>query len=178
MKTPTDDVLTPLDSFSNCHEGIVGRMRVFGELPALQEAALRARNVARQALELMDEAVPKHHADEENELFAAVLRSACPGAEREDVSSLVSQLTREHREIESRWKMLRPDFVRAAAGKPAALRQDMVDLLFVIYRRHARLEEREFLPLAQRILARDGNHMAALGMALHLRHAPTPAAYI
>jgi hypothetical protein len=43
---------------------------------------------------------------------------------------------------------------------------------------HANFEEQWFLPLAERILGRDGNHMAALGMALHLRHAKVPAGYV
>ena len=37
---------------------------------------------------------------------------------------------------------------------------------------------RSFLPLAERILGRNGNHMAALGLALHLRHAPQPIGYV
>ncbi|MEZ5652848.1 MAG: hypothetical protein R3E87_20115 [Burkholderiaceae bacterium] len=38
------------------------------------------------------------------------------------------------------------------------------------YLAHARFEEQEFLPLSELILNRDGNHMAALGLALHARH--------
>jgi hypothetical protein len=40
------------------------------------------------------------------------------------------------------------------------------------YRAHAQYEESEFLPLSQTILSRNSNHMAALGMSLHMRHAP------
>ena len=39
------------------------------------------------------------------------------------------------------------------------------------YANHARFEEQVFLPLAHSILSRNGNHMAALGVSLHLRHA-------
>ena len=39
------------------------------------------------------------------------------------------------------------------------------------YRNHARYEEEVFLPLSQAILGRNSNHLAALGMSLHLRHA-------
>ena len=38
------------------------------------------------------------------------------------------------------------------------------------YLAHARLEEKVFLPLSQTILGRNGNHMAALGMSMHMRH--------
>jgi hypothetical protein len=35
-----------------------------------------------------------------------------------------------------------------------------------------------FLPVAERILSRNGEHMAALGLALHLRHAPLVVGYV
>lgn len=115
---------------------------------------------------------------EEEDLFPAVLRSAAPGAEHERMEALVQRLTREHREIEGLWKRLKPQVARAAAGRPAKLPQEAVDLLAGIYRLHAQSEERDFLPLAQDILARNENHMAALGMALHMRHRAAPAGYI
>jgi hypothetical protein len=44
--------------------------------------------------------------------------------------------------------------------------------------RHARYEETVFLPLAERILSRNGDHMDALGLALHLRNAPPVVGHI
>ena len=57
---------------------------------------------------------------------------------------------------------------------------DAADLhrLVADYTAHAGYEEVEFLPLAQTILGRDGNHMAALGLSLHMRHVPAPNPYI
>jgi hypothetical protein len=46
--------------------------------------------------------------------------------------------------------------------------------LVELYLEHAQLEEEVFLPLADAILTRNSNHMAALDIALHLR--PRPAA--
>lgn len=43
---------------------------------------------------------------------------------------------------------------------------------------HARFEEEQFLPLAQAVLSRNGNHMDALGLSLHLRHAPQLTGHI
>lgn len=40
------------------------------------------------------------------------------------------------------------------------------------YKAHANSEETVFLPLAEKILGRNSNHMAALGLSLHMRHAP------
>ena len=172
------DEPTPVQQFSNCHSGILSGLRGFAELPALQEAAVRARELAAGTLKLLDHAVIEHHSEEEKELFHAVLRSARPGPELDRVQGLVDHLTAEHREVEDAWKRLRPQVQRVAAGKPAQLSAKVVQQLVEKYQAHALLEESEFLPLAAEILGRDGNHMAALGLALHMRHAPAPNAYI
>jgi hypothetical protein len=171
----------PLRQFRGSHEGILHGLRDLQELPALAAALARARATAAATLELFDKVVLVHHADEEQELFVSVLRSCRDEAEAAHVRGLVKQLTAEHRLIESTWRQLRPAVVQTAAGKPhaAALFGTEVDRLADLYAEHARLEEEEFLPLADAILGRNANHMAALGVALHLRHAPPPrAAYI
>ena len=48
---------------------------------------------------------------------------------------------------------------------------DAVRALVDTYMGHARFEEQQFLPLAHTILGRNSNHMAALGLSLHMRHA-------
>ena len=70
----------PLDNFSRCHEGILEQLRGFSDLPALVEAANRARQVAAGVLAMFEHGVPSHHGDEESELFPAVVRRARPGA--------------------------------------------------------------------------------------------------
>ena len=47
-----------------------------------------------------------------------------------------------------------------------------VHQLVTAYAAHAGYEEKEFLPLSQTILGRNSNHMAALGLSLHMRHTP------
>lgn len=168
----------PIEDFSHCHEGILSGLNAFSGLPELHDAAIRARRTAEHVLNLMDDAVLQHHADEEQELFPAVIKSAKPGAERNHVQDLVSGLIEEHRDIEALWKRLRSEVRHVAAGKDAHLPQREVELLVTAYREHAYAEEREFLPLAREILGRDGNHMAALGMSLHMRHVRIPIAHI
>lgn len=168
----------PLDNFSRCHEGILEQLRGFSDLPALVEAANRARQVAAGVLAMFEHGVPSHHGDEESELFPAVVRRARPGAERERAKALVRHLTNEHRHIEDLWRMQRPVVEAVARGKPGELQRAATMELVQAYVAHARFEEREFLPFAREVLGRDEAHLAALGMSLHLRHAPHIAGYI
>lgn len=164
----------PIQDFSNCHVGILGKLDLLGELPSLLGPAARARDIATQAVGFFREAVFEHHLDEERELFPAVLDSAAKGEERERVQAMVKQLTDEHRELESLWKRLEPGLKKVAKGQPVDLDVTEIQRLVAQYRGHAQFEEAAFLPLAQQILGRNSNHMAALGLSLHMRHTPVP----
>ncbi|NLD53165.1 MAG: hemerythrin domain-containing protein [Burkholderiaceae bacterium] len=168
----------PLGEFSHCHEGILSRLEAFADLPALIAAAARARERASEALFLFEDIVIEHHADEESELFPAVLRWAEPGEELDGVRSMIRRLTAEHRSIEKLWQKYRPAVEAAARGKAADLPKDAASELVSAYVAHATFEEEVFLPLARDILSRDDAHMAALGLSLHLRHAPRIPGYI
>ena len=170
----------PMRRFTGSHERITGGLQELKELPQLAAFLARARGNAAATLALFDEVVLKHHEEEEQELFVAAQRSCRDARECHRVRGLVDQLTAQHRAIEKLWAKLRPDVALVAAGKvpraqdfDAAVRT-LVDLYFA----HAKLEEDEFLPLADTILGRNANHMAALDLALHLREAPMPSAYI
>lgn len=167
--TPTADA--PIAEFSKCHEGILHRLEALDGLPELLDAAARARHVAADTVRFYREVVLEHHVEEERDLFPAVLASATAGDERAQVQAIAERLTREHRLVERAFAQLEPALQDAARGHAAALDPAAVSALVTQYEAHARYEEREFLPLAQRILSRQGDHMAALGVALHVRHA-------
>lgn len=172
---PADE---PLNTFSQCHTGIVAQLQALAGLPALMDAAARARRVAEDSLRVFRHAVFEHHAEEESELFPAVMRSAQPGDERERVRAMIDRLTAEHRTMEALWRRIEPAVNAGARGKPADLDAGALDELVRSYTAHARFEEESFLPLAETILGRNGNHMAALGLSLHMRHVPQPVGYI
>ena len=159
-----------LAGFSDCHHDFVAQLHSALYLPELVTAAAKARVLANDLLKMFSEGVPAHHAEEECELFPAVLRAAQPGAELDSVRSMVAQLVREHRELDASWTQLRPAVEAVARGETpavdAALIEDMVQHFFA----HAHFEEEHFLPLAQEILARQSDAMAALGRAVHERH--------
>lgn len=166
--TPADQ---PLDQFANCHAGILQHLASFGELPALLKPADRAREIAAEMLAFFRAAVYEHHAEEERELFPAVLASATPGDERDYVQAICERLTREHRQVEKAWEHLEPGLRLVAKGQHSTLDPLTIDTLVSTYRAHALYEEQVFLPLSEAILSRNPNHMAALGVSLHLRHA-------
>lgn len=161
----------PLNRFSQCHSGILRHLQALGELPALTRSAAQARQTADETLRFFRDVIHEHHAQEEQELFPAVLASAAAGEERDLVQRIVAQLTREHREVEAAWAALEPVLKTVAKGREARVDDDAVAALVSRYQAHAAFEEREFLPLCEAILGRDGHHLSALGLSLHMRHA-------
>lgn len=174
---PEAEAEMPLTSFTRCHLGIVTQLEGTARLPELVDAANHARDLAQTTLDLFRQTIHPHHAEEEAELFPAVLQSA-NATERKAVRGMVERLTAEHREIEGLWKRLEPSVRAAARGNRSEVDAEVMEELVRAFLRHARYEETVFLPLAERILARNGNHMAALGLALHLRHVPQVVGYI
>ena len=166
----------PIRSFCGSHQAIFHGLAELRRLPALAEALKQARATAQATLALFDGDVVVHHADEEKELFAAVIASARGTPHEAHVDELVSRLTAEHRRLERLWADLRPAMKALAAGREAnhpRLHQAVQELARA-YGEHACLEEESFLPLADQILSRDPNHLAALDLSLHMRHVPLP----
>jgi hemerythrin-like domain-containing protein len=176
--TTAVDKDAPISNFTNCHSGIIKRLTALDELPALLAPAARARQVAEQSLEFFREAIFEHHLEEERELFPAVIASAQPGEELERVKAMTKRLTEEHRMVEALWKRLEKGLKQVAKGQSTDLDIGEVQRLVTEYTAHASYEETDFLPLSEKILSRNSNHMAALGLSLHMRHAKPVAAYI
>jgi hypothetical protein len=166
----------PLAGFSECHHEFVAQLHSALYLPELVSAAARARSMAGDLLRMFREGVLAHHADEERELFPAVLRAAQPGAETDEVHAMVAQLVREHRDMDARWKTLEPAIAAIARGETPGVDAGLIEDLVQHFFAHAHFEEEHFLPLAQKVLARQSEHMAALGRALHERHRRRAAA--
>jgi hemerythrin-like domain-containing protein len=178
-KTSTaDDKDAPIANFSQCHVGIIGHLDALGELPALMAPAQRARKLAADMLQFFDAVILEHHAQEERELFPAVLQSAARGQEQDHVRTMVERLTTEHRQIEAWWARIKPQLKQISKGHDTDLDTVAVQQMVSEYHAHAAFEEAQFLPLSQEILGRNQNHMAALGMSLHMRHAKPVVGYI
>ena len=161
---------TPISNFSHCHEGILAHLKSMGELPAMAAAAERARVQGEQLRQFFRNVIYNHHEEEERVLFEAVLASAEPGAELERISAITERLTREHRQVEAMYQALEPELKKLGKGQSCHIDAAAVAALVSKYQAHAEFEEAEFLPLSETILSRNSNHMAALGLSLHVRH--------
>ena len=160
----------PLQDFSNCHVGFVTVLETSLGLPEMIATAARSRSCAADMLKMFHDRLLAHHDDEERDLFPAVLRVAQPGTEADRARAMVEQLVREHREIAQLWRQLEPSVQAIANGYLPRLDAALLQELVKRFNEHVRTEEEEFLPFAQRVLARQAEDMAMLGLALHRRH--------
>ncbi len=174
----TIDPDTPLTNFSHCHEGILSQLHHLADLPALLAPAALARETAQKSLAFFQDVIRTHHQEEEKDLFPAVKASAHKGEERLHIDALVDGLVADHRALEKLWHGLEPELKKAAKGQACAV--SAVDLASFVaqYQQHAAHEEQAFLPLAELILGRNSNHMAALGLSLHMHHIRLPIAHM
>jgi len=166
---PSDD--NPLNEFSGCHEDIIDNFHQLKELLVLTAATPMSdeiRGIAGKQLSFFKEIVLVHHAEEEQELFTAVLESAEEGEEIDYVRQSIRRLVQEHRDFEAMWGSIEADIRRLSKGKPVKLDRQTTEQLAHDYLAHAEYEERDFLPLAAKILKK--NELSALGLSLHMRH--------
>jgi hemerythrin-like domain-containing protein len=166
----TSEADAPLQDFSRSHVGFVTVLETALGLPGMVVTAARSRSCAADLLKMFRDHLLAHHDDEERDLFPAVLRVARPGDEADRAQAMVAQLVREHREIAQLWEQLKPAVQAIANGYLPQLDPALLHELVRRFNEHVRIEEDEFLPFAQQVLARQAEDMAMLGLALHRRH--------
>jgi hemerythrin-like domain-containing protein len=164
------EAAAPLQDFSKCHVGFVTVLETALGLPEMISTAAKSRSCAADMLKMFRDRLLAHHDDEERDLFPAVLRIAQPGEEADRARAMVAQLVREHREIAQLWQRLQPAVQAVANGYLPRLDGALLQELVARFNEHVRLEEEQFLPFAQQVLARQAEDLAMLGLALHRRH--------
>lgn len=165
FRTAAADFDHPLEMLAACHDRIEERCdlleRLIGHLRQ-RGADREAQQAAANVIRYFDTAGENHHEDEEDDLFPRLLARDPQAAE-----ALVSRLLAEHRDMRAAWAGLRATLSRIAAGESALLDAGAVERFGTLYRRHIDIEERELLPLAERLL--DVNALAATGEAMARR---------
>ena len=144
----------PLEMLAASH------LRIEGQCTTLQRLArhLRAhgsdadaRTAAGRVKRYFDMAAMDHHADEEVDLFPALLESMA-GSDAVCLREMIAALSAEHHELEWRWQRLRVVLQKVAAGSSTVLDTDDVEAFADLYERHIAREQADLLPMAQRLL--------------------------
>ena len=166
----------PLEMLSACHRRVDQQCKTLQRLPPhlLQHGADRdARLAAAAVLRYFDIAAPDHHADEETDLFPALLESVA-GSDAVCIRELVQALTADHRLLELQWQRLRIVLQAITAGTAPsdALTPADVEPFIALYARHMAREESELLPMAARLL--DDAALNTVGKAMRERRGIAP----
>ncbi len=145
----------PLEMIAACHHRIENQCATLRRLVphiARHGADADARSAAMAVMRYFDTAAKDHHADEEADLFPALIESMA-GSDAVCLRELVDALTADHRELEAHWRHLRAALQTIATGEAALLASKDVEPLITLYERHMEREERELLPMAARLLS-------------------------
>lgn len=159
----------PLEMLSACHGRVERQCQTLLRLvPHLAEKGpdQAAREAAQNVMRYFDNSAPHHHADEEEDLFPALLESA-PQAELARLRELIAALGAQHRELEQAWRELRRKLEGICLGTMRELDAAAVQRLVDLYRSHIEREESDLLPLAARTL--DTAQLDRVGRAMRLR---------
>lgn len=166
LSSPNVGTDSPLQLLSACHTRVNKQLRTLQRLQVhVQQHGpdQQAREAATAILRYFTQAAPLHHADEEQDLFPALLE-AMAGSDATCIQDLQTRIHREHRQLEAFWAQLQPTLNALAQGQPRPLPPDEVARFVQAYEAHMAIEDREVMPMAERLLdastlERMGHHM-------------------
>lgn len=167
--SPAAGFEAPLEMLSACHGRVESQCQTLLRLVphlAANGPDQAAREAAQNVMRYFDTSAPHHHADEEEDLFPALLQSA-PQTEQAPLRELVAALKAQHRELEQAWGELRWKLEGVWLGTLSELSAEEVGHLVDLYRSHIEREETELLPLAARVL--EATQLDNVGRAMRLR---------
>jgi len=168
-RAPNAGFEVPLEMLAACHHRIESQCTTLQRLVAhmaTHGSDEEARVAAAAVLRYFDASAVDHHADEEIDLFPALIDSMA-GSDATCIRALVVSLQGDHRILESLWQLLRPALLKIAAGEPQPLRSGDVLPLVTLYGEHMAREEAELLPMAARLLS--DSALESVGRAMRER---------
>lgn len=164
----------PLEMLSACHGRVQTQCATLRRLVphlAAHGADDAARSAASAVLRYFDTAAKDHHADEEADLFPALIESMA-GSDAVCLHDIIGALTADHRALEAQWRHVRGKLQAIAAGEAAALGAGDIEPMIALYERHIEREEKELLPMAARLLSDDA--LESIGRAMRERRGIAP----
>lgn len=169
FSAPAAGTEAPLEMLSACHGRVELQCATLRRLVshlAAHGANEEARTAATNVLRYFDTSAKHHHADEEEDLFPALIESMA-GSDAVCLREMIEGLKADHRTLEATWRRLRGVLERIVAGESVPLASDGVEALVGLYERHIEREESELLPMAARLLSDDA--LARVGRAMRER---------
>jgi hemerythrin-like domain-containing protein len=169
FSTPAAGTEAPLEMLSACHDRMARQCATLRRLvPHLAEhgADGAARTAAANVMRYFDTSAKHHHADEEEDLFPALIASMA-GSDAVCLRELTERLRTDHRALEKAWQCVRGVLEKVARGEAARLAPDDVQALVGQYEGHIEREEKELLPMAARLLSDDD--LDRIGRAMRAR---------
>lgn len=159
FRSPSGGFDEPLELWLACHERVqrfcllLERLRQYiEEHGADMEATSSATSIRRY----FNEAAPRHHADEEIDLFPRLLQRLAERPEQIDaaeaarVRSAIDTLTGEHRTNETVWAALDVTLTQIERGVATRLDARQVEAFSRTYRQHIEAEESVVMPAMRR----------------------------
>lgn len=146
FRTPAAGFDQPLELWLACHDrvrrmtGLLERLREHLGAMGVDDAA---RVTATTIRRYFDEAAPRHHEDEEVDLFP-LLRRLLPQkdpARLPEVEAALSRLEAEHVSLGRVWQLVRPVLQAVERGEPATLDAEAVRVFAAGYRGHCEVED-------------------------------------
>ncbi len=166
---PSAGFEVPLEMLAACHHRVESQCTTLQRLVAhlaTHDADDAARVAAAAVLRYFDSAALDHHADEEVDLFPALIASIS-GSDATCMRVLIESLIEDHRALESHWAILKPRLVKIVAGQAQPLLANDVLPLVELYEQHIAREEAELLPMAARVLS--DSALESIGRAMRER---------
>jgi hemerythrin-like domain-containing protein len=164
----------PLEMLFACHHRVERQCATLRRLVAhlaTHGVDAEAGAAAHAVLRYFDTSARDHHADEERDLFPALLESMA-GSDAVCIRELIVALSADHRVLERHWQGLRPKLAKIAAVEPQTLLADDVLPLTTLYEQHVAREEAELLPMAARLLS--DSALVSIGAAMRERRGIGP----
>lgn len=180
---PLPDEGDPLGQLDACHDRMQRQLTTLQRLLERQTKAghlvidEEVRAAAGAIRNYFDEAASRHHRDEEQDLFPAVIE-AMAGSDAVCLHAIVGRLAADHRQLEKAWQDLRPDLVALARAEPDHPGRDSdddaigldparVDRFIAAHRTHLEVEDDELMPMARRLLSDE--QLARIGQGMRNR---------
>lgn len=187
---PAASMDQPLAVLAACHERIERQCATLERLAAHLATAgadEAARTAASGVIRYFTRAALDHHADEETDLFPALLE-AMAGSDAICLRTLLDSLAAEHVTLAAHWRQLHPHLSKVLADDPKVVQSKQnagagetpevgsfaatVAAFVAAYRTHIARENAELLPMAARLLGDDD--LARLSRAMTARRRVTP----